>query len=160
MNFVNSDSTIDAVCLATYNVTEKEYFSNNHWYGLKRENDFQRLEAHNALVPIGKYVTNKKLLKWKSDKKQFVAHFVDELDDEYDKIFMCGKAFDICVTRRPIGIYNLMKNKKSKVCVKLNCVLTSDGIFPDLSKDPFWKHLKDNIYECLEVNKNIKPWEY
>jgi len=162
IKFVDSNPTIDAVCLSSYNIEKKEYFSDNHWYQdiVNKEYEFSRLMEYNKLVPIDEYITNKKLLKWKSKKKQFVAHFLDQIADNYDNVYLCGKAFEICVVRRPVGLYNLINDKKAKVYVKQDCVLTANGKFPNLDQEIHWKHVKDDIYRCIGLDETNKPWEY
>jgi hypothetical protein len=162
IKFIESNKTIDAVCLSSYNIKEKEYFSDNHWYQSinQKEEGFFRLEEHNQLVPIGKHITNKKLLRWKSKKKQFVAHFLDQITDEYDNVYLCGKAFEICVVRRPVGLYNLIKNKKIQVYIKQDCVLDANGKFPELDQEMHWKHVKDDIYRCIGLDEYNTPWEH
>jgi hypothetical protein len=162
MKFVDSDPTIAAVCLASYNIAKTEYFSDNHWYHdiVDREREFARLMEHNKLVPIDEYVTNRRLLKWQSRKPQFVAHFLDQIAANYDRVYLCGKAFEICVVRRPMGLYNLIKDEKATVCVKQDCVLNALGQQPNLDQDPNWLRVKDDIYQCCGLDEMNRPWEH
>ena len=157
IEFVDNDPTIDAVCLASYNISKLEYFSNNHWYNTVKQKHaaFERLDKHNKQLDIPLHKTNNKILNWKSKKKQFVAHFVDQIDNDYDKIYLCGKALELCILRRPLGLYGFLEKNKTNIFVKTDCVLTQNGKIPKELNDDYWNRVDNNTYitKKLETEK-------
>lgn len=155
IKFVDNDPSIDAVCLSSYNISNLEYFSDNHWYkNIEQKTlNFERLEDHNRNLDIAVQKTNSKILNWKSRKKQFVAHFVDQIEDRYDKIYLCGKALEICILRRPLGLYGLLESNRSNIFIKSSCVLTQDGKIPNMLDENIWSSVRDDTYTAKNISK-------
>jgi hypothetical protein len=155
IDFIDTDTSIDAVCLSSYNISKEEYFSNNHWYANleERTKSFERLENHNQNLGISTQKTSNVILHWKSKKKQFVAHFADQIDSSYDKIYLCGKALEICVLRRPLGLYGLLKDNKSNIFIKKQCVLTENGRIPKSIDPNIWLRVSEDTYTAKNIKK-------
>ena len=161
IDFVDNDPTIHAVCLASYNVVKDEYFSDNHWYNSisQKHFNYKRFLKHNRSIKLKDVErTSKHILKWKSTKKQFVAHFPDQISDKYDKIYLCGKAFELCINRRPLGLFNL--HDKQNIYMNEKCVLTKNGKQVNLSNNPNWIKESNGHYKNIGVDtKEFNNWK-
>jgi hypothetical protein len=161
IKFVDNSVDIDTVCLSSYNCNN-EYMSDDHWYGdIKNKKDkFQEYKNYNNVIFKNKKSehTSPLILNWKPNKNTIAAHDVKDLPDTIQNVFLCGKAFDICVSKQPIGIYRWMTERNVNVFIKNNCVLNSKGKFPNLKDNPCWELVNDDIYKCIELDKTIEPW--
>ena len=144
-------SDADDVILASYDCLN-ELDSDNVWNknSKKRLNEKfkSKLEMYyeefKKLDPNKKPYTVKRLFNLHlKNKNQYSAHFPFELDF-YDKVYLCGKAFEKCVTRRPIGI-NYFKQTDTEILINQNCVLTATSQKPIF--DNTWEKIDNDLFK-------------
>ena len=150
INFINL-SNADDVILASYDCVN-ELDSDVVWYknSKKRLNEkFKNKldlyhEEFKKLHPNKKPYTVKRLFNLHlKNKNQYSAHFPFELDS-YDRVYLCGKAFEKCVTRRPIGI-NYFKQTNTEILINQNCVLTATSKKPIF--DDTWEKVDTDLFK-------------
>jgi len=162
IRFIDNSNNIDSVCLSSFNCDD-EYLNNNHWYNQikNKEEKYIKYKNYNSSVfgNMKQARTSPLILNWKPNKNTTVAHTYTDLPNTIENVYLCGKAFDICVSKQPIGLYQWIKHTNVNVYVKQNCVLTSKGKVPNLQNNPFWEHVGDDFYKCIALDASIEPWE-
>jgi len=150
IDFINQ-SDVDDVILASYDCVN-ELDNDNIWNNnsKKRLNEQFKskkelyYEEFNKSDPNKKPYTVKRLFNlYLKNKNQYSAHFPFELDS-YDRVYLCGKAFEICVTHRPIGI-NYFKQTKTEILIDQNCVLTATSQKPIF--DNAWERVDNDLFK-------------
>ena len=150
ISFINQ-TDVDDVILASYDCIN-ELDCDVAWYNNSKKrlnekiknklnlyyDEFKKLNSNKNPYTVKK-ILNLNL----KNKKQYAAHFPFELDF-YHRVYLCGKAFEKCVTYRPIGI-NYFKQNNVEVLVNQNCVLTATSQRPIF--DNTWEKIDRDLYK-------------
>jgi hypothetical protein len=161
VKLVENHKEIDTVCLSSFNCND-EYMLSDHWYGnIENKNvRYQEYKNYNSVIfrNMKTERTSPLILNWKPERKTVAAHRVQDLPESIQNVYLCGKAFDICLAKQPIGLYRWMTERNVNVYIKRNCVLTSKGWFPKLKNNPYWKEVDNDLYRCIKLDETIEPW--
>jgi hypothetical protein len=65
-------------------------------------------------------------------------------------IYVLGKSWEKCIKYRPLGYKNLIEFSNINILTNTNCVKTLDRKNPDLSNDPDWEQVTEEIWVMIK----------
>ena len=65
-------------------------------------------------------------------------------------IYVLGKSWEKCIKNRPLGYKNLIKLPDINILTNTTCVKTVNRKNPNLSNDPNWEHVTEEIWVMIK----------
>jgi hypothetical protein len=159
ITFIENNPNIKTAILASY-CCSKELFSDTIWYRnrkLKIPNYHRR-----AIIDYLEHLslnknTWKGMLEYANDNVYQVAmRDIKELinylgNDRPVNIYMAGAAWERCVTHRPLGYLNILKNfPEINLLVDITCIVNATSDTPDMLLHPEWERISDTLYRYIK----------
>jgi hypothetical protein len=166
ISFLDSADSIQTVVLASYNCKQLE---NKHWFEKyveifatnqpsKKIKDLYDVHwEYNKRPSFPERKTHPLILNYVNENKiQINMTRLWELEyylsicPKIKNIYVLGKSWEECIKNRPLGYKNLIEFPNINILTNTNCVRTLDRKNPDLSNDPDWEQVTEEIWVMIK----------
>lgn len=104
--------------------------------------------------------TDPAILNYRNKKKYQIAmnriwelNYYLSLHPEIKNIYVMGTVWEICIRNRPLGYQGLFEEISNvNILVNPDYILKLDATTPDITNEPDWKHIENNIYKYEPIN--------
>lgn len=162
VNKINLMENIGTVILASYDVTDDEYYNQSTPWQITNEHKLARkFEKRNSLSHDYNQSTHPQLLKYKFiNKEQYKCTQPFELVDlpQFETVYIFGQSYEDCVVNRPLGIKYWKNDVDTRVLALENSINHSNGSSVDFNPISYWKKIEDfedPSVNCWELTKNL-----